>query len=243
MRDLNSGRTNVMRDSSTYTKWWSTGEKCGSSSLNTSVIKRHVSHCFYGCYVCYSSSRHWFNSRVAAGSHVQNYCMTIYRKRGLHVTFLPHRLTFWYFTSVYTDTLIQPTAPSVSCILIGVMFEVTQSEYVICQLIFLPSRLWIKPFNYWCADVSNPFECCMWCRPLSPSWFFPFPPLPFSPTPRHGNRMLERYGEGENTHNENYKWITKAIPRIRKKIGKTERSRRRDEERAESEDENERASH
>ncbi len=135
MRDLNSGRTNVMRDSSTYTKWWSTGEKCGSSSLNTSVIKGHVSHCFYGGYVCYSSYRHWFNSRVAAGSHVQNYCMTIYRKRGLHVTFLPHRLTFWYFTSVYTDTLIQPTAPSVSCILIGVMFEVTQSEYVICQLI------------------------------------------------------------------------------------------------------------
>lgn len=41
--------------------------------------------------------------------------------------------------------------------------------------------------------------------------------------------------EREKTkHNKNYKWTKKAIPRIKKRIGKTERSRRRDEEWAES---------
>lgn len=47
-------------------------------------------------------------------------------------------------------------------------------------------RLWIKCFNYWCADVRCPLECCMWCRPLSPGELLPSPlptlNLPCTPT-------------------------------------------------------------
>jgi len=80
---------------------------------------------------------------------------------------------------------------------------------------FPPSRLWIKPFNYWCADVSNPFECCMWCRPLSSGGLFLFPSLLFSPTMWHGNRVMDRWSGRKLSQNDNYKWITQAILRIK----------------------------
>lgn len=34
-------------------------------------------------------------------------------------------------------------------------------------------RLWIKCFNYWCADVRCPLECCMQCRTLSLGMLLP----------------------------------------------------------------------